>query len=394
MYPLPANHGSMSSTPCPMRHAKRQLRILFYAPFKPLGHGHPSGDLVTATEIVEYLVRQGHEVIQASPLRCRWIYWKPWLWPKLLVEKRRAVRRFCKKNVDLWLTYHSYYKAPDLLGPYASQRIKIPYVIFQGIYSTKRRRKLKTLPGFYLNKRALCAARHVFVNKTVDWINLKRLIPDGRISYVSPGINPAAFYFEGDARRTLRGQWNVGDEPVVFSAAMFRADVKTEGLTWVIRTCGELVRRGSSLRLVIAGDGKQRDKLQRLAARQLGERVMFVGKIRRHEMHRYYSACDLFVFPGIRESLGLVFLEAQACGLPVVAFDTAGVPEAVKDGVTGLLVPADAAKAFEEAIARLLKDSQLRRKMGQAAQSYVRRKHDLNRNYQKMEHVIQEIVNR
>ena len=393
MYPLPGDNGFMSSTPCPMRHAKSRLRILFYAPFKPLGHGHPSGDLVTATEIVSYLVSRGHEVIEASPLRCRWVYWKPWLWPKVLVEKRRAVRRFCKNDIDLWLTYHSYYKAPDLLGSYASQKIKIPYVIFQGIYSTKRRRKLKTLPGFYLNKRALCAARHVFVNKTVDWINLKRLIPDERISYISPGINPAAFYFEGNARQTLRSQWNVGDEPVVFSAAMFRADVKTEGLTWVIRTCGELVHRGISLRLVIAGDGKQRDKLQRLADRHLGERVRFVGKIPRNEMHRYYSACDLFVFPGIRESLGLVFLEAQACGLPVVAFDTAGVPEAVKNGTTGLLVPAYATAAFEEAIGRLLKDSQLRRKMGQDAQSYVRQKHDLNRNYQKMEHVIQQIVN-
>jgi glycosyltransferase involved in cell wall biosynthesis len=366
---------------------------LFYAPFKPLGHGHPSGDLVTATEIVGYLARQGHEVIEASSLRCRWIYWKPWLWPKVLAEKRRIVRRFCEKDVDLWLTYHSYYKAPDLLGPNASQKLRIPYVIFQGIYSTKRRRQLKTLPGFYLNKKALHGAQHVFVNKTVDWINLKRLIPAGRISYVSPGINPADFYFERDARQTLRRQWNVADEPVVFSAAMFRADVKTEGLTWVIRTCGELLHRGISLRLVIAGDGNQRDKLQRLAVRHLGECVMFVGKIPRNEMHRYYSACDLFVFPGIRESLGLVFLEAQACGLPVVAFDTAGVPEAVKNGITGLLVPAYAAKAFEEAIARLLKDSQLRREMGQAAQSYVRQEHDLNRNYQKMGTILQEIAN-
>jgi glycosyltransferase involved in cell wall biosynthesis len=377
-----------------MPHAKRRLRILFYAPFKPLGHGHPSGDLVTATEIVDYLVKEGHEVFQASTLRCRWIYWKPWLWLKLLVEKRRAVRRFFKNDADLWFTYHTYYKAPDLLGPYASRKLKVPYVIFQGMYSTKRRRKLKTLPGFYLNKRALCSARYVFVNKTVDWINLKRLIPDERISYVSPGIHPAAFCFESDARQTLRDQWNVGDEPVVFSAAMFRADVKTEGLTWVIRACGQLLRRGSSLRLVIAGDGKQRDELQRLAAGQLGEHVIFVGKVPRNKMNRYYSACDLFVFPGIRESLGLVFIEAQACGLPVVAFDNAGVPEAVKDGITGLLVPAFDAKAFEEAIARLLKDSQLRRQMGRAAQSHVRQKHDLNRNYQKMEAMLQELANK
>ena len=368
------------------------MKILFYAPFKPLDHVHPSGDLVTATEIVDYLVNRGHEVIEASSLRCRWIYWKPWLWPKLLLEKRRSVRRYCKKNMDLWLTYHSYYKAPDLLGPYASQKIKIPYVIFQGIYATKRRRNLKTVPGFHLNKSALCAARHVFVNKTVDWINLKRLIADERISYLSPGIDPENFCFDAAARRALRGQWNVGDEPLVFSAAMFRADVKTEGLTWVIRACGELARRGSSLRLVVAGHGSQRDKLQRLAAEQLGDRAIFVGKVPRNKMVQYYSACDLFVFPGIRESLGLVFLEAQSCGLPVVAFDNAGVPEAVQDGKTGFLVPAHEMATFVDAANRLLSDRQLRRQMGQAAASYVRASHNLELNYQELERVLQKIL--
>jgi glycosyltransferase involved in cell wall biosynthesis len=309
----------------------------------------------------------------------------------LIVEKKRVVRRFTRNNIDIWFTYHTYYKAPDLLGTYASRKLNIPYVIFQGIYATKRRRRLKTLPGFILNRKALSVARHVFTNKTVDWINLKRLLPENRLSYLLPGIQPADFQFDGVVRQTLRDQWNVGDDPVVFSAAMFRADVKTEGLAWAIRACGELLRRGSSLRLVIAGDGKQRDNLKRLAAGQLGERVLFVGKIPRNEMYRYYSACDLFVFPGIRESLGLVFLEAQACGLPVVAFDNAGVPEAVMDGSTGLLVPAFAARAFEEAIERLLKDSELRRKMGRAAQSYVRQKHDLNRNYRQMDRVLQSI---
>jgi glycosyltransferase involved in cell wall biosynthesis len=368
------------------------MKILFYAPFKPLDHVHPSGDQVTATEIADYLVSKGHEVIQPSSLRCRWLYWKPWQWPKLLVEIRRVIRRFFKTDVDLWFTYHSYYKAPDLLGSYASQKINVPYVIFQGIYSTKRRRRLKTLPGFYLNKRALCAARHVFVNKTLDWANLKRLIANERISYVSPGIHPADFNFDRDARQSLRNQWKIDDEPVVFSAAMFRADVKTEGLIWVIRACGDLVRRGSLLHLVIAGDGKQRDKLKRLAAEQLGERVIFVGKIARNKMYKYYSACDLFVFPGIRESLGLVFLEAQSCGLPVVAFNNAGVPDAVKHGITGLLVPMYAVKPFAEAIKRLISDSKLRRTMGEAAQSHVRRNFDLNKNYQKMEAVLQKLV--
>jgi glycosyltransferase involved in cell wall biosynthesis len=129
-----------------------------------------------------------------------------------------------------------------------------------------------------------------------------------------------------------------------------------------------------------------------LAAEQLGERVYFVGKIPRNKMYRYYSACDLFAFPGIRESLGMVFLEAQSCGLPVVAFDNAGVPEAVQNGKTGLLVPMYAAQDFANAIEELLKNFDLRRQMSRAAQSYVRQAHDLNKNYQKMERVLQAII--
>ncbi|MGD2186504.1 MAG: glycosyltransferase, partial [Desulfobacterales bacterium] len=260
------------------------MKILFYAPFKPLGHEHPSGDLVTAGGIVDYLIKQNHQVTAASSLRCRWIYWKPWLWPQLIVEKRRVVRRFLRKDYDLWFTYHTYYKAPDLLGPYASRNLTLPYVIFQGIYSTKRRRKLKTLPGFYLNKRVLCHPEHVFTNKKVDQINLKRILPDERISYLAPGIYPDEFHFDAGARQELRSQWDIGDLPVVFSAAMFRPDVKTEGLTWVIRACGELLRRGNLLHLVIAGGGKEKNRLQRLAKVQLSNRFHFAGEIPRKEM--------------------------------------------------------------------------------------------------------------
>lgn len=368
------------------------MKICYYTPFKPLSHAHPSGDLVIATGIFSYLKKQGHQVVPASDLRCRWIYWKPWRWLKLLQEIRRVVRQNSNNGMDLWLTYHSYYKAPDLLGAAAAKQMGIPYVIFQGIYSTKRRRAWKTRPGFYLNRHSLCAARHIFTNKKIDLLNLKRLIPENKITYIAPGLIPDDFSFDAGARVELRRKLNLGDEPVVFSAAMFRADVKTEGLTWVIRTCSELYRRGHPLWLVIAGDGKEKDKLKQLADAHLPHRVRFVGRIDRSEMYRYYSAGDLFVFPGIRESLGMVFLEAQACGLPVVAFENAGVPEAVQNGKTGLLVPMYAAEPFADAVGRLLKDSQLRRKMGRAAQAYVRQNHDLNQNYHKMEHALQDIV--
>jgi len=368
------------------------MKICFYAPFKPLGHAHPSGDLVTATAIFDYLTSGGHQVRTASTLRCRWLYWKPWLWPRLLWERKQAFRKLTANPADIWFTCHSYYKAPDLLGPYVAKKARIPYVIFQGIYATKRRRKFKTRPGFYLNKATLLAADHVFTNKKVDLLNLQRLLPDDRITYVAPGINPAEFAFDQSARDELRHQWCPSDEPVIFSAAMFRRDVKTRGLKWVIRACGELGRQGHQFQLVIAGDGRERNALEKLAAQEVAGRVRFVGKISRDELYRYYSAADLFVFPGINESLGMVYLEAQACGLPVVAFDNAGVPEAVQDLKTGFLVPPREMEPFVDAVKRLLNDQGLRRQMGQSAGAYVRRCHDLKKNYQEIERVLAEIV--
>jgi glycosyltransferase involved in cell wall biosynthesis len=368
------------------------LRIAFYAPFKPLGHAHPSGDLVTAAAISDFLEKGGHQVRPASRLRCRWIYWKPWLWPRLLWERKRVVRDLAADPVDLWFTYHSYYKAPDLLGAYAAKKAGIPYVIFQGIYSTKRRRKLKTRPGFYLNKTTLLAADHVFTNKKVDLLNLQRLLPDDRITYIAPGINPDEFTFDPGVRDELRHRWCPNGEPVIFSAAMFRRDVKTRGLKWVIRACGELCRQGRQFQLVIAGDGRERMALEKLAAEEVPGRARFVGEIPRTELYRYYSAADLFVFPGINESLGMVFLEAQACGLPVVAFDNAGVPEAVQNLKTGFLVLPHEMGPFVDAVKQLLNNEGLRRKMGRSASDYVRSRHDLRNNYRDIERVLQKIL--
>jgi glycosyltransferase involved in cell wall biosynthesis len=179
---------------------------------------------------------------------------------------------------------------------------------------------------------------------------------------------------------------------VIFSAAMFRPDVKTEGLSWVIRACGALFRQGNHFWLVIAGDGKEKKKLQKMAAEQMPGRVLFVGKIPRRDMYRYYSAADLFVFPGIRESLGMVFLEAQSCGLPVVAFDNAGVPEAVQNAKTGLLVPMFDLDNFVQAIERLLSNADLRRRMGDKAKTYIREAHNLTKNYEKLENVLYTLV--
>ncbi len=369
------------------------MRIFYYTPFKPLTHHHLSGDLVIATELFNYLRRQGNAVHPISSLRARWIYWKLFKWPAVWYERCRVIQQIKKMGPDLWLTYHSYYKAPDLLGAYVCRHTNLPYVIFQGIYSTKRRRRLLTRPGFYLNRQALLSAAHLFTNKQRDQTNLRRIIAKERLTYLAPGIHPQDFQHDARARNDLRLAWQVGDVPVVLSAAMFRADVKTEGLAIVIQACGILYRQGYQFFLVIAGEGREAKRLQRLAEIHLPGRTQFVGKINRQDMHRFYSAGDIFAFPGINESLGMVFLEAQSCGLPVVAYDNAGVPEAVQDGHTGILVPMGDVDQFARAIGALLQDRRRRETMGAAGQAYIRQQHDLNKNYraivQTLGHILQ-----
>lgn len=368
------------------------MRIAFYMPLKPLGHTNPSGDLVIGSELFDFLKERGHHLTLISRLRARWIYWKPWQILGVPFHLTMISKKLRRSRTDIWLTYHSYYKAPDLLGSLCSQYLKLPYVIFQGIYATKYRRRFKTLPGFWLNRYALLAADLVFTNKSRDYHNLKRIIPLKRLAYVAPGIQPEMFIRCEKARYELREHWKAMEKPVVLSAAMFRPGVKTMGIQQVIKACGDLRRKGLDFILVIAGDGEKRSSLQRLAQKRLPQDHIFLGKIERDQLYRYFSAADLFVFPGFNESLGMVYLEAQACGLPVVAMGQWGAGEVVVPDQTGILIDQNKADNFSDAIARLLYDKNLRQAMGRVARRHVLKNHNLTLNYESVERALSSII--
>ncbi|MFP5259586.1 MAG: glycosyltransferase family 4 protein [Acidobacteriota bacterium] len=357
------------------------MNVAFYAPFKPLDHPDPSGDRTIGRELVAALAEQGLAVTVASRFRARWFSARPRLWFEAIAARRKALEAAAKAKARAFVTYHAYYKSPDVIGPYVARELGIPYVIFQGVYSTKQRRSLRTRLGFELNRRSLLAADLVFSNRRLDVANLRRLLPDERIAYVRPGIAPEDFAFDADARRQLRQAWGVGTRPVAVTAAMFRNDVKTESLTYLFARLGELARSGLDFFLVVAGDGETRERLVALAARELPGRHRFLGRVPREGLGAVLSAGDVFAFPGIGESLGMVYLEAQAAGLPVVALADGGVPEVVRDGHTGLLTPPGDDAAHRRALASLLGDRERRLGLSEAARAYVREVHDRSRNY-------------
>ena len=134
--------------------------------------------------------------------------------------------------------------------------------------------------------------------------------------------------------------------------------------------------RDPSIEYWIAGDGPDREKLQAQAA-QLGvaDRVRFLGAVSDEEKTRLYSAADLFVTTsrelsdGDAEGFGIVFLEANACELPVVAGRSGGIEDAVQDGVTGLLVDPNDVAGIAEAMITLLSDRAAAQAMGRAGRA-------------------------
>jgi len=370
------------------------MNIAYYMPFKPMGHKNPSGDLITGTELHDYLAHRKHSISLVSTLRCRWLYYRPHKWLQLLKERDKLIKQFRTDRPDLWLSYHSYYKAPDLLGASCCKKSNIPYVIFQGIYSTKRRKQYKTLPGFLLNREVLLSASHIFTNKKRDLKNLKRILPEEKLTYIAPGIHPELFCFSEKARQQLRTLWHSDKKSVIMTAAMMRSGVKTEGVKRVIESCAALIHRKLPIQLIVAGDGENRSALEKKANDLIPGSVRFVGKIDRKEMHRYYSAADLFAFPGIEESLGMVYLEAQSCNLPVVAYQDWGGGEAVIHNETGLLSPSAQADSFTENIQKLVLDTQLRDRLSVNSGNNIRHNHDLTSNYNLIEQQLIAIVQR
>ena len=363
------------------------MRIAFYMPFKPLGHPHPSGDLIIGTELFQFLRKRGHDVRLVSRLRTRWIYWHPWQWIRLPLEIARCRRFINRFQPHVWLTYHSYYKAPDILGPVCALSCGVPYAIFQGVYATKHRRKLKSKPGFFLNRYGLQRADAVFTNKRRDEINLRRLLPRDRLHYIAPGICPDRFRAEAAEYVRPPDQDPKGDAVVILTVAMFRPGVKAEGIARVICACGDAARRGCWFRLVVCGDGAQRNALERLEGR-----IHFTGQLPRDRMPQVYRSADIFAFPGIKEGLGMVYLEAQAAGLPVVACRGWGASEVVRHNQTGFLSAPDDGKQFGDDLVRLITDGALRRQMGYAAARHAARHHDLERNYREFEAHLQRLV--
>jgi phosphatidyl-myo-inositol dimannoside synthase len=176
----------------------------------------------------------------------------------------------------------------------------------------------------------------------------------------------------------VRRRFGLEDDPVIACVGRL---VPRKGQDRLIAALPEIRRRVPGTRLLLVGEGRLRERLERAADRLPAGAVTFTGGVSRAELAQHFAAADVFAHPnrprwfGLeQEGFGIIFLEAQACGKPVIAGRSGGAPEAVVEGETGLVVDGTDAEAIAEAATRLLDDRSLADRMGRAGRALVERR--------------------
>ncbi|MBW8636832.1 glycosyltransferase family 4 protein [Hoeflea sp. WL0058] len=351
-------------------------KIAFYAPLKSPNDPHPSGDREIARLLMRALAKAGFDVTLASQVKSYQKRADPDLYARryneVEVEKARIRESWLQDpqmRPDLWFTYHPYCKSPDWLGPYFSREFGVPYATAEAA-RTAQDSDADWEKGRLATREAVKAAAINFVLKDSDWAYLESFMPDMRSAKrLAPFLDLSV---QPDKARQCPSLFE-NDDPVLMTAGMMRPGKKLqcyESLAASLLAIGH-----DRWNLVVAGDGPERDTIEELLSFIAPERLKLLGNVEHQMMFDLMDRSDIFVWPGIREPIGMVYLEAQSRGAPVVALDNVGVPAVVDNGQTGLLAKDN--QGMAAALRRLLADPSLRRSLGNAGAAYVRERHDV-----------------
>nr|WP_246742483.1 glycosyltransferase family 4 protein [Microvirga splendida] len=360
---------------------------------KSPNHPLPSGDRTMARLLLKALDRAGFGPTVASELRSLDKAGDPQqqalIRQQSLEEALRLVERYKalpeQGRPCLWFTYHVHYKAPDWIGPRVADALNIPYAVAEGSRAAKRAHGRWAL-GHEGAEAALDRADAVFVMTAHDREALEAAKPPHQALVDLPPFLDAQDWPAPSARRSP------GRVPRLLTVAMMRNGDKLASYRILAAALERLRHLPWSLDIV--GDGEARQEIVQLFA-PLADRVRHHGQIEnRADLKALYDTADLFVWPAVNEAYGMVLLEAQVLGCPVLAGAFGGVASVVKHGETGLLTPPGDIAAFADALSLLLQSRDQLRRLGANALRFVRQERDLDQTALRLRNALEPLTAR
>jgi glycosyltransferase involved in cell wall biosynthesis len=167
--------------------------------------------------------------------------------------------------------------------------------------------------------------------------------------------------------------------------------VPSKGQLILLRAAEELTSKGYSLRVRLVGDGPDREHLEAFA-KQCATEVIFEGSKSHDEVQKLLAEADFFVLASFAEGVPVALMEAMAMEIPCVSTNIAGIPELIRDGLDGLLVPASSAESLATALQRLIDDPALRESLGTAAAIRAFEFYNLRENICTLAHILEERI--
>lgn len=214
-------------------------------------------------------------------------------------------------------------------------------------------------------------------------------IPARRLSVLYNGVDSTAFATGTDSA-CVRRELGLPDDAMLVGT-VGRLSQEKGGVDLLIRAMSHLQRDNPRLRLIVVGDGLLRPGLEKLSA-EIDAGVLFTGT--RNDVPRLLGAMDIFVLPSLKEAMPVALLEAMAAGLPVVATNVGGIPEIVRSGETGILIPPGDEESLRSALAEIIADPAGRRALGEAGRAHVQAHFSVDAMVHRVERLYEELARR
>ncbi|MEM7745798.1 MAG: glycosyltransferase family 4 protein [Pseudomonadota bacterium] len=287
-----------------------QPRIAVYSPAKSPDDPNPSGERTIVRHLLTALRLAGYAPEVPSDLRLLEVDGdserQTALATQAAAEASRLIEHYRHAPPDLWYTYHCYYKCPDLIGPVVSKALGIPYIIQQP--SLSPRREIGPWAGFAKAcHEAISTADLLFWTTHRDLGALEDAGLAAKLVRLPPIVTANATPRHLPSRSPLN----------LLTVAMMRTGDKLESYR---RLAAGLERLDAPWRLRVVGDGPAQEEVHWLF-RAFGDAVTWLGALSHDDIEEEYASADILVWPGVGEGIGMVYLEAQGAGVPVVAED-------------------------------------------------------------------------